>query len=100
MDFRGSAIETEEYSHSDTNFNIAFGLQMIQGYQIDYPIDESHLNLSATLVRDEGSGGPVELGFHQCTSTDRDNFYEQALDGDYPELENDFLSLYCLNEPS
>ena len=32
-DYRGSAIETEVFSHSDTNFNIAFGLQPLPGIE-------------------------------------------------------------------
>ena len=42
----------------------------------------------------------MKLGFHQCTEKDREYFYEKADEGEYKEIERDFLFLYCLDDPS
>ena len=44
-------------------------------------------------MQDEEFGESKELGFHQCNEDDRDHFYEQAIDGQYDELEDDFFAL-------
>ena len=65
-DYRGSAIGTEVFSQSDTNFNIAFGLERlvwITPYSDDLT---DYLNFTVWLIKDSGSGGPKEIGFHQC----------------------------------
>ena len=62
-DYRGSAIATEVFSQSDTNFNIAFGLQTVPGREPLIDDFTGYLNFKVWLLKDEGS---KELGFHQC----------------------------------
>ena len=63
-DYRGSAVETEVFSQSDTNFNIAFGLQSLQN--IPFIDSTDYLDFTVWLSKDERSGGSKELGFHRC----------------------------------
>ena len=63
-DYRGSAIETEVFTQSDTNFNVAFGLQLLPGLQFWVDDLTEVLRFSAWMIRDTESGGPIELGYH------------------------------------
>ena len=97
LDYRGSAIKSEVYAQSDTNFHLAFGLQSLFGWGIG---EYGYVQFDVFLDRDEESGGTIELGFHQCTEKDRGYFYETANEGEYEELEREFFFLYCLDDPS
>ena len=56
-DYRGSAIETEVFSQSDTNFNIAFGLQLLPYVSSEIDDLTAYLDFSVYLFQDSGSGG-------------------------------------------
>ena len=40
------------------------------------------------------------MNYHDCTSSDRELFYEQGGGSDAKNIEEDFFKLKCLDEPS
>ena len=46
------------------------------------------------------SDGLHSIDYHDCTSSDRELFYDQAGGGEQNNIEEAFLRLKCLDEPS
>ena len=73
------------FYHNETNFNIAFGLRAI-GSNTNIPREDydDYLKFVPTLLVSETE---LLLDYHDCTTKDRELFYDEVRDGEIDRIE-------------